>query len=113
MKILINTQYFWPETFRINDVVIFLEERGYSVDILTGKPNYPDGSLFKEYRDNPSKFETYSKSRIYRIPIFLRGKSTSISLFFNYCSYVMSAIFFGTFILRNKNSYSVGLLIEG
>lgn len=102
MKILINTQYFWPETFRINDVVIFLEERGYSVDILTGKPNYPDGSLFKEYRDNPSKFETYSKSRIYRIPIFLRGKSTSISLFFNYCSYVMSAIFFGTFILRNK-----------
>ena len=52
MKILINTQYFWPETFRINDVVKFLQEKGYSIDIVTGEPNYPDGKLFLEYINN-------------------------------------------------------------
>ncbi len=102
MRILIVTQYFWPETFRINEIVLFLEEKGYSVDVLTGDPNYPSGKIFKEYKENKKKFSKYSKSNIYRVPIFPRGSASPIRLFFNYLSYVLSAIFIGFFKLRNR-----------
>ena len=39
------SQYFWPENFRINEVVRSLVEKGVEVDVLTGKPNYPEGKL--------------------------------------------------------------------
>ena len=37
MRILIVSQYFWPEGFRINDLVKSLIEKGIEVDVLTGK----------------------------------------------------------------------------
>ena len=39
MKILIVSQYFWPENFKINDVAKGLVEKGYDVSVLTGLPN--------------------------------------------------------------------------
>ncbi|MBT9150880.1 MAG: hypothetical protein DDT40_01059 [candidate division WS2 bacterium] len=49
MKILVVTQYFWPENFRINDLVSGLRERGHEVRVLTGMPNYPGGRFFEGY----------------------------------------------------------------
>ena len=49
MKILIVTQYFWPENFRINDVALGLKEKGHEVEIITGKPNYPTGKFSNGY----------------------------------------------------------------
>ena len=50
MKLLVLSQYFWPESFRINELVASLVSRGISVDVLTGKPNYPDGTVFPGYQ---------------------------------------------------------------
>jgi hypothetical protein len=50
MRVLILSQYFWPENFRINEIVQSLVLRGVGIDVLTGKPNYPDGKVFKGYR---------------------------------------------------------------
>ncbi len=41
MRILIVTQYFWPENFRINDLAAGLVELSHRVTVLTGKPDYP------------------------------------------------------------------------
>lgn len=49
MHILIVSQYFWPENFRINDLALGLQERGHQVTVLTGIPNYPNGSVFDGY----------------------------------------------------------------
>ena len=49
MNILIVTQYFWPENFRINDLALTLKEKGHKITVLTGIPNYPQGSFFKGY----------------------------------------------------------------
>ena len=49
MKILIVSQYLWPENFRINDLTQELVQRGHSVTVLTGTPNYPAGTEFEEY----------------------------------------------------------------
>ena len=50
MKVLIVSQYFWPEGFRINEIAQTLVEKGVEVDVLTGKPNYPQGEIFSGYR---------------------------------------------------------------
>ena len=49
MHILVVTQYFWPENFRINDLVKGLISKGYKVTVLTGKPNYPKGKVYPEF----------------------------------------------------------------
>ena len=46
LRLLVTTQYFWPESFRINDVVRGLRERGHDLEVLTAMPNYPGGSLY-------------------------------------------------------------------
>jgi colanic acid biosynthesis glycosyl transferase WcaI len=43
MRILVVTQYFWPENFKINDFVLGMKELGHTITVLTGKPNYPSG----------------------------------------------------------------------
>lgn len=50
MRLLVVTQYFWPEGFRINELVQSLVARGVAVDVLTGKPNYPEGRVFPGYQ---------------------------------------------------------------
>ena len=49
MKLLILSQYFWPENFRINDVAEGLASRGHSVTVYTALPNYPAGKFFPGY----------------------------------------------------------------
>ena len=55
MRLLIVTQYFWPENFRINDLVSGLAERGHEIVVLTGQPNYPGGTVFPAFRADPSR----------------------------------------------------------
>ncbi len=102
MRILVVSQYFWPENFRINEIVKFLKEKNYEVDVLTGYPNYPEGKLFKEYKIDPIKYSNFYGAKIYRVPIYLRRSSTEAQLFLNYFSYILSAIFIGYFYLRKK-----------
>jgi len=49
MRLLVVSQYFWPESFRINELVQTLVGRGVEVSVLTGKPNYPEGKVFPGY----------------------------------------------------------------
>ena len=49
MNVLIVTQSFWPESFRINDLALGLIERGREVSVLTEMPNYATGCPFGEY----------------------------------------------------------------
>lgn len=48
-KILVVSQYFYPEQFRINDICTSWIKRGYEVTVLTGIPNYPHGDFYKGY----------------------------------------------------------------
>ena len=102
MKILIVSQYFWPEQFRINDIAEHLSKKGYEVDVLTGIPNYPQGKINKDYKINKKKYSNFKGAEIYRVPIWLRRNSNKFNLFLNYISFVLSGIFFGYFILRKK-----------
>lgn len=91
MRILIVTQYFWPENFKINDIALALKERGHEVFILTGKPNYPNGKFSKGYTFFNKRIEFWNGIKIYRSPIIPRGKGKGIRLFVNYISFSLFA----------------------
>ncbi|MCZ2486942.1 glycosyltransferase family 4 protein [Aquirufa antheringensis] len=101
MKILIVSQYFYPENFRINDVALGLKERGHEVTILTGKPNYPSGNYFEGYSWSLKKSEIWNDIKIYRTNLLLRGNGKAINLFLNYFSFAIFAIF-KIFSIRSK-----------
>jgi glycosyltransferase involved in cell wall biosynthesis len=102
MQILIVTQYFWPENFRINDLVLELKNRGHKLTILTAKPNYPSGEIYGEFKKNPENFQEYHGVGIIRVPI-LRRSSGFFRLSLNYLSFLIGALFFGTWRLRKKS----------
>jgi len=87
MKILIITQYFWPENFRINDLALGLKERGHEITVFTGKPNYPGGKFYKDYSFLGNRNEIWNGIKIIRSPLIPRGKGGGIRLFFNYISF--------------------------
>ena len=101
MKILIITQYFWPENFRINEVSEELVKLGHEVLILTGYPNYPKGEIFSEFKKNHKKFSQYKGAKIIRVPLLAR-KQNNINLILNYISFLLNSIIFGYFKLRGK-----------
>jgi len=95
MKIIMVTQYFWPENFRINDLVLGLKERGHDVKVLTGIPNYPGGRFFRGYQFFGPLFETYEDIPLFRVPIIPRGNGSRIRLVLNYFSFVFFACLLG------------------
>lgn len=87
MRILVISQYFWPENFKINDLVLGLKERGHEVSVLTGLPNYPSGNFFEGYDSNSSD-EIWEGIKVYRSKLIPRGNG-GIKLFINYISFVV------------------------
>lgn len=101
MKILVVTQYFWPENFRINELVAEWGKCGHEVVVLTGLPNYPDGKIFAQYKAKPDEFARYEGARIVRVPMFARGTSRP-RLLLNYASFALSASLIGAWKLRGE-----------
>lgn len=106
MKILLVSQYFWPESFRINDLAEELLNRGNEVFVLTGKPNYPQGKYYCGYRFWGYTREQYKGIRIIRVPLLARGNSSGIRLALNYLSFVF---FSCLYILTHSKKYDVSL----
>lgn len=101
MRVLIVSQYFWPENFRINDLACELSNRGHDVTVLTGLPNYPSGHVFRDFLAQPEKFESLKNVKIVRVPILPRGNG-SIQLLLNYLSYSINACVLGPWKLRGQ-----------
>lgn len=93
--ILVISQYFYPETFRINDMACEWVKRGYKVTVLTGIPNYPMGKYFEGYDKKHRTRETWNGVNIIRIPLVARGNSknklmNAAGMAANYFSFVRS-----------------------
>jgi glycosyltransferase involved in cell wall biosynthesis len=103
MKVLILSQYFWPESFRINEVAESLRQAGCEISVLTGQPNYPEGKVFPGYRASSSGREQHPAGyAIYRVPIVPRGSAKGWQLALNYLVFVVSASLRGRRLLRGQ-----------
>lgn len=94
--ILVISQYFYPEQFRINDMSKEWIKRGYQVTVVTGIPNYPEGKFFDGFSLSKKRKENYKGINIIRLPIVPRGNN-SIMLVLNYLSFVLSGYFWQLF----------------
>lgn len=102
MRILVLTQYFWPENFIINDMVKGLREKGHQVEVLTGKPNYPEGRIYDGYSVFGQVRDNYEGIEVHRVPLVPRGKSRGWNLILNYLSFVLFASFYTALYTRNR-----------
>ena len=102
MKVLIITQYFWPESFRINEIAESLRQAGCEVLVLTGQPNYPEGAIRPGYSMFSARVDEYRGLPVYRVPLIPRGRGSGFRLAVNYLSFVVSATTLGPWLLRRK-----------
>ena len=86
MKILVVSQYYYPEQFRINDICAELVKKGHQVTVLTGRPNYPKGEIFPGY-ENDKQEEIINGVRVIRCKCRPRHQGI-FNLAMNYLSFV-------------------------
>jgi glycosyltransferase involved in cell wall biosynthesis len=105
MNILIVSQVFYPENFKINSLCKFLIDKGHKLTIITGKPNYPEGNFYKNYGLFSKVKSEYYGAKIYRLPIVSRGNGSNLRLALNYLSFALVGSIFAMF-LRKKFDFS-------
>ena len=91
-NILIVSQYFWPESFLINNFETRLTKYA-NIIVLTGLPNYPDGEIKKKYKNIKNLYyEKWKNIQIIRFPIIPRKKGGAIFLSINYLSFLINGL---------------------
>ena len=85
--ILVISQYFYPEQFRVNDICQEWVKRGYKITVVTGIPNYPQGEFYDGYGYDQKRTENWEGIDIIRLPIKPR-KTGAVNLSMNYMSFV-------------------------
>lgn len=95
MNILVVSQCFYPDDFRINDIVDALVKEGHTVRVLTGLPDYAASRVPKEYRFFRRRRETWRGAAVIRVPTVSR-RSGVIFRALNYVSFV----FWGWLVVR-------------
>lgn len=103
MRVLVLSQHFWPEAFRINEVVESLRSAGCNVSVLTGQPNYPQGEVFEGYRASGFGQQVHpSGYTIFRVPLMPRANGRARQLAANYLSFLASTSTLGLWALRGQ-----------
>jgi colanic acid biosynthesis glycosyl transferase WcaI len=91
MRVLIVSQYFWPENFPINDLAKGLRSKGHDITVLTGMPNYPEGRFFPGYKAFPIRRDKYEGIKIVRVPMVPKGSGNAIRMMLYYWSLALAA----------------------
>jgi colanic acid biosynthesis glycosyl transferase WcaI len=102
MRILLVTQYFWPERFRINDLAEGLVGLGHELVVLTGKPNYPEGRFAAGYGFLRRSRERWGAIEVVRAPLVARGRGLGLRLALNYLSFAVFASLVGPLACRGR-----------
>lgn len=111
MRVLLVTQYFYPENFKSNDIAVELTKRGYEVTVLTGLPNYPEGKIHENYGFFNRTKENYQGANVIRTWLVPRGKGGGARLLLNYFSWAFFASI-KAFILSFQKKFDVILVHE-
>ena len=94
MKVLIVTNHFYPEVFRVNDVAFDLATKGNEVTVITCIPNYPIGHFFEGYGLFKNRKEIIKGVTVLRVPVIPRGEGKGIRLFFNLLPFILHLLSF-------------------
>ena len=106
-KILVYTNHYFPENFKINDIVNHFDDQEYSVKVITGIPNYPSGKIFQNYGYFKKTNEIKGNVKIRRLPLITRGRGSIFRLFLNYLSYFFSVLIYTVYLILSSKKYDM------
>ena len=106
-KILIITEFFFPEEFKINDIALSWKEKGYEIDVLTLTPSYPFGEVFPGYKNKLFSNEIYKGINIYRVRSITGYKNSLFKKIIKYVNFMILGSIVSIFIGR-KYDYIFG-----
>lgn len=95
MRLIIFTNHFYPESFRVNDIAFDRAQRGDQVTVLTGIPDYPEGHFHKGYSLFKKRVEHVNGVKVVHVPLIPRGDGGKIRMALNYASSVFFFFFYG------------------
>ena len=104
-RILVYTNHYYPENFKINDVVRWIKDDNHHIRVITQIPNYPNGDFYKGYGVFLKSNQRHEKQIINRLPVIPRGSGTKLLLILNYISYFISSFFFTVYLLIFVKKY--------
>ncbi len=114
-KILIVTECFYPEEFKINDLALSWKSKGYDVDVLTLAPTYPLGKVFKGYKNGLFCKDVYQGINIYRVHAVTGYRDSSIKKILKYINFMVVGSAVAIFIGRKYNyifGFNLGSLTD-
>ena len=104
MRILLLTQWFDPEpTFKGLLFAKALQDKGHDVEVLTGFPNYPGGSVYPGYSIKWIKIEIMKGIKVTRVPLYPSHNKSAIKRIINYLSFSITSILYGIFWLKKPD----------
>jgi glycosyltransferase involved in cell wall biosynthesis len=110
-RILIYTNHYFPEQFKINDVVDWLKGDDFKIRVVTGIPNYPSGTIYRGYGVfSKNSVEIKDNLIINRLPLIPRGTGSKLFIVINYLSYFISTLAFTFYLIFFKKKYDVVLV---
>ncbi len=104
MRILMLTQWFYPEPFFKG--LPFAKElirRGNDVEVLTGFPNYPGGKIYNGYHLRLWQREKVDGVTVNRVYLYPSHDESGIRRIINYLSFALSAVFLGSWLVRKPD----------
>lgn len=103
-RLIMLTQWFDPEP--ILKGARFAErlcELGFDVEVVTGFPNYPGGTVYPGYRIRPIQRETVGDVAVTRVALYPSHDSSKVGRILNYVSFFVSAVCYLTFAARKAD----------
>lgn len=108
MKILLVTQYYWPENSRVTDIAESLYKEGNDVTVLTGLPNYPQGYIYEGYRKGENRIQERNGVHIIRAKLIERRHD----IFHRLLNYYSFPYYASKIAKRLPNDFDVVLAME-
>ena len=114
-KILIVTECFYPEEFKINDVALSWKGKGYDVEVLTLAPTYPLGKVFLGYKNGFFRRDEYQGINIFRMHAVTGYRDSTVKKIFKYINFMIFGSIVAIFIGRRYDyvfGFNLGSLTD-
>lgn len=88
-RILIVSEYFYPEEFKINEIALSWKEKGYDVDVLTQNPTYPHGKIYPDFKNKLYSTEVWNGINIFRVKAVTGYKDSLFKKLLKYFTFMI------------------------
>ena len=114
-KILIVTECFYPEEFKINEIALFWKSIGYEVGVITLMPTYPIGKVYKGYKNKIFSKEIYQGVTVYRVHAVTGYTESKMKKYLKYLNFMIIGGILSVFIGKKYDyvfGYNLGALTD-